>query len=182
MRPLLRKVADLVRGFHLFVLFVVGRIPIHQLRLSVYRLSGIKIDRGTTFHWRTAFFGPQGIIVGRNSIIGNDAFLDGRRNLSIGDNVNIGGHVQIFTLGHSPQSPTFEAVGGPVIVEDYVYIASRATILPAVTIGKGAVVAAGAVVSKDVPPYAIVGGVPATVIGERTKDLRYQLNYHLPFQ
>ena len=114
---------------------------------------------------------PRGVVIGKNSIIGNDCFLDGRRGLTIGENVNIGGHVQIFTLEHDPQSSSFGVQGGPVIVEDYVYIASRATILPDVRIGTGAVVAAGAVVSKDVEPYTIVGGVPARPIGNRTKHL-----------
>jgi maltose O-acetyltransferase len=54
--------------------------------------------------------------------------------------------------------------------------------MPDVTIGKGAVVAAGAVVTKDVAPYTIVGGVPAKKIGARTKDLSYQLKFHKAFQ
>lgn len=51
------------------------------------------------------------------------------------------------------------------MIENYVWLASRVTVLPGVTIGRGAVVAAGAVVTKDVPPLAIVGGVPAKIIG-----------------
>ena len=67
-------------------------------------------------------------------------------------------------------------VSSPVIIEDYVFIGPRSIILPGVKIGKGAVVAAGAVVSKDVAPYAIVGGVPAKIIGERKlKNLHYKL-------
>ena len=54
-------------------------------------------------------------------------------------------------------------------------------VLPGVRIGRGAVVAAGTVVTKDVPPHAFVGGVPAKVIGERTQDLRYELNWYQPF-
>ncbi|KIC69480.1 acetyltransferase [Pseudarthrobacter phenanthrenivorans] len=128
------------------------------------------------------FFAPRGIALGNNSIVGNDCFLDGRLGLSIGDNVNIGGHVQIFTVGHDPQSDSFGTKGGPVRVDDRAYVASRATVLPNVRIGEGAVVAAGAVVTKDVQPYTIVAGVPAVPVGKRTRDLSYELDFHMPFQ
>jgi acetyltransferase-like isoleucine patch superfamily enzyme len=88
--------------------------------------------------------------------------------------------VWIWTLEHDPQSPDFATVGGPVTIEDYAWVGCRVVILPGVCIGKGAVVAAGAVVTKDVPPYAIVGGVPARTIGERAPDLRYQLTWYQP--
>lgn len=63
------------------------------------------------------------------------------------------------------------------MIEDYVWIASRATILPGVILGKGAVVASGAIVTKDVPPLAIVAGCPAKIIGYRKGDvLQYRHN------
>lgn len=172
-----------LQGLKLWIGFLVGRVPIHLFRIEVYRrFLGMQIGPKSSVHWRLAFFAPKGIKIGRNSIVGNDCFLDGRLGLEIGNNVNIGGHVQIFTVGHDPNSPTFGTKGGSVRVADRAYIASRATILPNVKIGEGAVVAAGAVVAKDVPPYTIVGGVPATVIGQRPRDLRYELNFHMPFQ
>jgi acetyltransferase-like isoleucine patch superfamily enzyme len=172
-----------LQGFKLWIGFVVGRVPVHAFRIAMYkRFLGVQIGPKTTVHWRLAFFAPKGIKVGRNSIVGNDCFLDGRLGLEIGNNVNIGGHVQIFTVGHDPNSPTFGTKGGPVRIADRVYIASRATILPNVEIGEGAVVAAGAVVARDVAPYTIVGGVPASVMGQRSRDLTYELNFHMPFQ
>ncbi|WP_203225478.1 acyltransferase [Williamsia herbipolensis] len=140
------------------------------------------IGKDSSFHWRAAFFEPSGITIGLNTIIGNDAFFDGRGGLSIGNNVNISGHVQIFTRDHDPASPTFATRDGKVSIHDYVYLASRTTILPGIEIGEGAVVAAGAVVSKNVEPYTIVGGIPAKKIGERTRDLTYKLKFHQPFQ
>lgn len=174
---------EYARGLQLFGAFLVGRIPIHALRLLFYRtFLRMEIGPRTSFHWRTVFFAPERVHVGRNSIIGNDCFLDGRRELHIGDNVNIGGHVHIYTLEHDVHSPQFLEAGGAVTIHDRVWIASRATVLPGVTIGEGAVVATGAVVTKDVDPYTIVGGVPARKIGERSRDLSYALDYHLPFQ
>ena len=80
-------------------------------------------------------------------------------------------------MEHDLNDDYHKAIWGNVIIEDYVWIASRVTILPNVHIGKGAVIAAGAVVTKDVPPMAIVVGVPARIIGTRKSKLKYQLNY-----
>jgi acetyltransferase-like isoleucine patch superfamily enzyme len=177
------RAITLLRGFRLYAAFAVGRVPNHALRLWFYRsVLGMTIGPRTSVHWRAAFYAPEGVRIGRNSIIGNDCFLDGRRGITIGDNVNVGGHVQVFTLEHDPQSATFGVQGGPVVVEDRVYLATRATVLPGVRIGEGAVVAAGAVVTKDVAPYTVVGGVPARLIGQRSRDLTYELDFHHPFQ
>lgn len=177
------KVYNYLVGLQLFTAFIVGRVPIHCFRVLVYRkLLRISIGTGSSFHWRAGFYAPQKLTVGRHSIIGNDAFLDARQNITIGNNVNIGGHVQIYTLEHDPQAKDFGTKGGPVIIGDNAYVATRSTILPGVSIGTGAVVAAGAVVTRDVGAYEIVAGVPARKIGDRTRELEYKLNYHLPFQ
>ena len=67
---------------------------------------------------------------------------------------------------HDIQEHSSEGKSAPIIIHDNVWIASRAMILKGVTIGEGAVISAGAVVTKDVPPYTMVGGVPAKVIKE----------------
>jgi maltose O-acetyltransferase len=121
-------------------------------------------------------------VIGNNCVIGEFALIDARSGVVIGDNVNIAGNVTIYTLEHDPDSPTFDTKGGPVIIDDYAYIGSHVVILPGVHIGYGAVVATGAVVTQDVPPYHIVGGVPARFIRERNRDLRYKLDFALPFQ
>jgi acetyltransferase-like isoleucine patch superfamily enzyme len=64
-----------------------------------------------------------------------------------------------------------------VTVGNYAWLASHCIVLPGVTIGEGAVVAAGAVVATDVAPYTMVGGVPARYIKDRNRDLRYTLGY-----
>lgn len=179
----LRSLFSLAQGFRLFAAFCIGRVPNHRLRLCAYRrMFGMHIASGATVHWRTVFFAPEGIKIGRGSIVGNDCFLDGRRGISIGSNVNIGAHVDIYTLEHEPNSTDFGVKGGPVTIGDRAYVASRVTILPEVTLGEGSVVAAGAVVTRDVDPYVIVGGVPARPIGKRQRDLTYQFSFHMPFQ
>jgi acetyltransferase-like isoleucine patch superfamily enzyme len=100
----------------------------------------------------------------------------------IGRNVNLSSEVLIRTAQHDYQSPDFKTVFHPVKIEDYVWLGPRCIILPGVTVGEGAVVAAGAVVTKDVEPYTLVGGVPAKKIGERPKNLQYTLGKgFLPF-
>lgn len=163
-------------------LILCGYLPSHHIRRFIYhRICKLKLGTKSIIYGGAEIRDPKNIQIGNNTIIGHYAILDGRRGIKIGDNVNLSTGVWIWTLQHDPQSPDFADVGGPVVIEDYVWISCRVIILPGVTIGKGAVVAAGAVVTQDVPPYAIVGGVPARVIGQRTQELRYNLNWYQPF-
>lgn len=193
--------------FWVFLATLTGLIPSHSLRLFLYRyLFRLKIGKDTSIHWLARFNQPVGIEIGHNTIIGNDSFLDGRlprhwtagswkpwvylrefispqeRPLKIGNNVSIAGEVRIFTMQHDIDDPDFREVGAPVVIDDYVVIGTRVTILPGVHIGRGAVVASGAVVTRDVAPYTVVGGVPAVFIRNRNKNLKYRLKFARWFQ
>ena len=123
------------------------------------------------------FVTGRNIQIGSNTVVNRYTYLDGRAPLRIGDNVNISHYTLIQTLTHDPQSSDFVSLEKPVIIEDYVWIGARALICPGVTIGEGAVVAAGAVVTRNVEPYFIVGGNPATFIRQRSHNLRYRTRY-----
>jgi acetyltransferase-like isoleucine patch superfamily enzyme len=116
---------------------------------------------------------PSKISIGKGTIIGHGTTLDGRNGIIIGENVNFSSEVMVWTMQHDYNHPSFPPVGGEVVIHDYAWISVRAIILPNVTIGEGAVVAAGAVVTKDVEPYTVVGGIPAKKIALRNKDLDY---------
>ncbi len=159
-----------------FKLGVVGHIPSHFIRRFFYRLSGVKIGKGSTIHMNAVFYYPPNIKIGNDTIIGEKVVLDGRDMLTFGDHVDVATEAMFYNGEHNLSDPQFKAANAPVTVEDYVFIGPRAIILPGVTVKKGAVVAAGAVVTKDVEEFIIVGGVPARPIGERkVKDLNYRL-------
>lgn len=167
----------------LMKLRIVGHIPFHSVRKFCYRLAGMRIGKGSTIHMWANFYQPKNIKIGQDTIIGDHAFLDGRANLTIGDHVDIASQVMIYNSEHDLESREFAAREEPVSIGNYVFIGPRAIILPGVEIGKGAVVAAGAVVTKNVPEFAIVGGVPAKQIGERKlKNLSYRLGRPRLFQ
>lgn len=169
--------------FELMVLRWVGFIPSHTIRKFFYRLAGMKIGRGSTIHVWANFFQPKNIEIGEDTIVGFHAFLDGRAQLKIGNHVDIASEVMVYNSEHDINSSDFQSLEKPVIIEDYVFIGPRTIILPGVKIGKGAVVAAGAVVTKDIPAGKIVGGVPAEVIGERKlRDYKYRLGRARLFQ
>lgn len=169
-------------GLQYLLILWIGSIPSQHIRKFLYsRVFGMRLDPTAIIYGGAEVRSPRNVCIGKHTSIGHHAILDGRNGLTIGDNVNLSTGVWIWTLEHDPQSSDFGTAGGPVVIEDYAWVSCRAVILPGVRIGKGAVVAAGAVVTKDVPPYAIVGGVPAKVIGERTQDLRYELTWYQPF-
>lgn len=161
-----------------FLAETIGSIPAHSIRLWLYHaIMHVSIGPNTSIHRGCRLYRPSHVRIGSHSIINRDVLLDGRMSLSIGENVSISEGVAIFTLEHDPNSPTFQSRGAPVRIEDYVFVGARAIILPGVKVGYGAVVAAGAVVTRDVAPYTIVAGVPARPIGQRTHELNYTLDY-----
>lgn len=172
----INRIKNILLEFEVFLLHLVGLVPSHCCRRFFYRLAGIKIGKGSTIHTGARFYDPRNINIGEDSIIGEGIVLDGRDKLMIGNHVDIASEVMIYNSEHDVNDENFIAKNSSVKIEDYVFVGPRAIILPGVTIGKGAIVAAGAVVTKDVPPFAIVGGVPAKIIGERrNKDLHYRL-------
>ncbi len=172
-----------VQEFSLMILRLSGFIPSHLLRKIIYRIYGVGIGNNSYIHMGAKFNEPWRVVIGEGTIVGENVFLDGRADLSIGNHVDIASDVMIWNSEHDINSSDFAAKSDKVMIGDYVFIGPRAIILPGVSIGLGAVVAAGAVVTKNVNAYEVVGGIPAKSIGERAnKNLNYRLGRPRLFQ
>lgn len=169
-------------GEWFLIRFILGIPSKHLRRFFLNCYDQVHIDNtallyGGMYWWK----GPLEIGSGCN--IGFKCHLDCRRGIKIGSNVTIASEVMFWSLHHDYNDIHFGIKGGEITIGDYCWICSRAIILPGVKIGQGAVVAAGAVVCKDVEPWTIVGGVPAKKIGRREqKDYDYVPGaYSIPF-
>jgi acetyltransferase-like isoleucine patch superfamily enzyme len=159
---------------------LVSRIPIYAVRHAYLRnILRYSIGKSTSIHMGCFFTGTN-ISIGNNSCINRRCYLDGRSGIRIGANVNISPEAYLLSLTHDLQDPRFSTVGKEVVIHDHAWLGARAMVMPGVTIGEGAVVGAGAVVTKDVPPYTIVAGVPARKIGERNRVIDHVTHY-FPF-
>lgn len=158
---------------------ILGNLPSRHIRRAFLRqwLGGMGTRASVQMGCR--FLNGRKVFLGEGSVINFGTLLDGRvHRIEIGSNVSIGPEASILTLGHDPQSAEFADRGGPVRIGDRVWIGYRALILPGLTVGEGAVVAAGSVVTRDVEPYTIVAGNPARKIKERTQSLSYELSFN----
>lgn len=178
------RVNNIFIDFELMILRIISNhVPCHTFRKCAFRFAGIKIGKGSSIHMGCKFFYPKGIEIGKDTVIGDSTFLDGRGELKIGNHVDIASEVMIYNSEHDINDPKFKAKVSPVVINDYVFIGPRVIILPGVNIGKGAVLAAGCVVTKDVADFKIVAGVPAKEIGEReNKNPNYVLGRSRLFQ
>jgi acetyltransferase-like isoleucine patch superfamily enzyme len=136
-----------------------------QIREIMGRLTGKKVDE--SFRLFPPFYTDFGknITIGRDVFINSGCHFQDQGGITIGDGSLIGHNVVLATINHdlTPLNNR-ENHYAPIVIEEHVWIGSNATILPGVTIGRWAVVAAGAVVTKDVEEYTVVGGVPAKEI------------------
>lgn len=145
---------------------------LNWLKASYLKILGAKIGRGVVFYPRVWIMPGRNLVVGNQVDFALDVLVTTGGGVTIGDRTLIGyrtqilssnhripsGHAQIITAGHE---------GKPVIIGADVWIGANCLILPGVTIGEGAVVAGGSVVTKDVAPFTVVAGNPARILKER---------------
>ena len=163
-----------VDGIIKYYIIKISTFPAHWLRMLFYKhVFMMDISDNVVIYKGCRFRAPYKIHIGANSIIGEDCELDGREGIFIGENVNLSSYVRIWTGQHSVNSPDFSYVGASVHIHDRAWVSSNTIILPGCKVGNGAVIAAGAVLTKDIPDFSIVGGIPAKVIGTRNRDLFY---------
>lgn len=162
-----------------YVGWAIRGLPSYEgmaIRYGFYRLLFKSMKSFSLIYPGVYFTHTYGIEVGRRFSINSGSVVDGRGGITIGDDVMIGPHVALYSSGHDTSQAdrpmtTCDHVLRPLVIQDDVWIGAHACIPGGVTIGRGAIVAAGAVVVKDVEARSIVGGVPARVIGRRSGDL-----------
>ena len=153
---------------------VLPYIPFWPLRRLYLKLVGLKIGVGTFISKDSYILDLWRLSIGNHTHIDRGCTIDARGHIEIGNNVSISHSVKLMTGSRQIQSKQFLAVFDKIYIKDYAWLGVNSVVLTGVTIGKGAVVAAGAVVTKDVPDFTVVGGIPARKIGERTSNLDYR--------
>lgn len=152
---------------------IIANIPSNKLRCIWYKMICYKIGIGSNIDMNCYFMGYKKFNIGEYSHINHSTFIDARGGIEIGNNVSISHYVKLVSGSHNVNSESFEGDFQNIYIKDYCFIGVSAIILKGVTIGEGAVVAAGSVVTKDVAPYSIVAGIPAKEIGKRNPNLKY---------
>lgn len=158
-----------------YVVWITRNLPSFEgmlIRYGLYRLVFKEIKSFALIYPGVYFTHTYGIKVGHRFSVNSGAILDGRGGITIGDDVMIGPPAVIYSSGHDTTQPDQPMTGldhilKPVVIEDNVWIGAHASIPGGIVIGKGVIVAAGAVVVDDVADNCIVAGVPARITGKR---------------
>lgn len=170
---------NFLNGWILYRIQTLGRVPCQTYR--IWKLKHIfKMDLSedvVIYRWNT-IRSPWNISIGKGSVIGDGVILDGRNFISIGKNVNLSTAVSIYTEQHDINDSLFRSLnsGGKVTIGDRAWISSHTTVLPKIYIHDGAILAAGAVATKNLEEFSIYAGIPAKKIGNRNKELDYEFN------
>jgi len=160
----------LLKGFPHSTVPFVGRIS-EKLRYLCCRLIFKKCGRNVNIGRHARFGNGKNIIIGNNSGIGMNSIVPS--NIIIGENVMMGVNVTIFSSNHAFDRTDIPIINqgyktySPVVIEDDVWIGNNVLILPGRTIKTGSIIAAGTVLTKNYPPYSIVGGNPSQLIKSR---------------
>jgi maltose O-acetyltransferase len=178
---IIKSSISFLRGFKFYLLnHIISHVPLEIFRNFTYiKIYKYKIHSKAAIHINVKFFGKT-ISIGENSVLNSETLIDGRGGCIIGNNVSISRKTTILTMGHDYNNSSFNLKGGLVTIMDDVWIGYDSLILPGVTVGRGAVIAAKSVVTKDIPDYAVVAGNPAKIINTR-KIQSYNSVYYSPF-
>jgi maltose O-acetyltransferase len=173
----MRVIREELSGLHLrlrLARLLLAPLPIHvgsRLRVYILRLAGFQIGPGSVIWGTPTITGDDNLYckltIGRGCWVNVGCFFDLGAPITIGDQVAIGHQVVILTSSHEVGTQVRRAAAlyaKPVSIGAGAWLGARCTILPGVSIGAGSIVAAGAVVNRDVPPNAMVAGVPARVV------------------
>jgi acetyltransferase-like isoleucine patch superfamily enzyme len=176
---ILKKIKYILAEMKLYICnHIISNFPSRRVRIFFYRnIMKFKLDKEASIFMGAWITSSGNFIMHGPSVINGRCHIDTRGGIEIGKNVSISPQVSLVTGDHDIQDPMFKARFKKITIEDHVFIGFKAIILPGVTLGRGAVVCAGSVVTKDVPPLTIVGGVPAKYIGQRNDDLRREQRY-----
>jgi acetyltransferase-like isoleucine patch superfamily enzyme len=158
---------------------VVNRIPLAGARMGLYAALGVQFDDVSSAHISLGvdmWLGGR-LAMGARSTIGQRCYIDARGGIRIDSDVSIAREVALLTATHIPDDQNFAGRVLPVHLNQRCWIGLRALVMPGVSIGEGAIVGAGAVVTTDVEPYTIVGGVPAKVLRRRSEPMSYELGW-----
>ena len=153
---------------------LLPHIPFWKLRRLYLKAVGAKVGKGSFIMRKNYLIQANRLVLGEYSHINKGCIVDARGGLTIGKGVSVSFDVKLLTGGHDVQSAAFDGVFKAIEIGDNAWIGAGATILQGVKVGKGAVVCAGAVVTHDIPPFTIVGGIPAHPIGERNRQIDYR--------
>jgi acetyltransferase-like isoleucine patch superfamily enzyme len=162
---------------------VIANVPSHTVRLWYYKkIMHFKIGHGSTINMNCKFDCAANLVIGENTVINANCRLDSRGRLEIGNNVSVSENVIFLTADHNEDLIGVHGRPKEIVVEDYVWIGTRAMVLPGVRIEKGGVVGAGAIVTRDVKYLNIVAGIPAKKINTRPEIFNYSAEYKRLFQ
>lgn len=153
---------------------LITNFPSRHVRMFLLRKKGATIAENVSIWRGVEIRNPKGLVIDSGCSIGPGVTLDARKGLKLGKNVTVAKDAIIWTLHHDMNSKDFHTIGAETIIEDYAWICSRSILLPGVHIGRGAVIASGAILSKNADDFSIMGGVPAKKIGDRKEtELTY---------
>lgn len=161
------------RGILQLILYLIAYLPSQRLRCTLFKCSGMRIGSRSVLYMGAEVRSPWRVRIGSGVAIGSHAVLDGRGGIQICDRVNMSSDVMLWTAQHDYRKPNFETMIAPVVIEEYAWLGPRVIVLPGVTIARGCVIGAGAVVTRSTEPYGVYGGIPAKRLGERSSRLDY---------
>lgn len=177
----MNELKDFLYSFiNFFLNCIVGHLPCWPLRRLCYQAAGVKIGKGSRILMGTKFQGWSHISIGSHSYINSYCHLDGRGGLSIGDNVNISNYSRIISAGHDMKSGSFSYRTGAVVIENYCWLGTGATVLDRSHLLPETVIGAGSVFKGESVKGGVYIGVPAIFVKNRNLSGHYDVEWR-PF-